>query len=100
MTQQRKALGELQQWFAAHCDGEWEHGSGVEIYSLDNPGWSIRIDLGGTELEDQSFTRVERDDGDGGWISCWREGSAFHGASGPSNLDDLARVFIDWATGA
>ena len=34
-------LSWLQQWYSAHCDGEWEHGFGVTIATLDNPGWSV-----------------------------------------------------------
>jgi hypothetical protein len=28
----------LMRWYAAHCDGEWEHTYGVVIDTLDNPG--------------------------------------------------------------
>ena len=37
----RDALYLLQRWYVAQCDGEWEHAYGVEIGTLDNPGWSI-----------------------------------------------------------
>jgi hypothetical protein len=43
-------LSWLQRWYSAHCDGEWEHGFGVTIETLDNPGWSVKIDVEGTEL--------------------------------------------------
>jgi len=26
----------LLNWFRNHCDGDWEHGSGVHIETLDN----------------------------------------------------------------
>jgi Immunity protein 53 len=34
----------LQVWYLAQCDGDWEHRHGVTIGTLDNPGWSLRID--------------------------------------------------------
>ena len=37
------ALQALQQWYLAQCDGDWEHGYGVSITTLDNPGWSLDI---------------------------------------------------------
>jgi hypothetical protein len=33
------ALIRLQQWYVAHCDGDWETGDGIEIYTVSNPGW-------------------------------------------------------------
>jgi hypothetical protein len=36
-------FSELQDWYAAHCNGEWEHQHGVVIESLDNPGWWVKI---------------------------------------------------------
>ncbi len=45
MEAPRDVLGELQGWFLAHCNGDWEHSHGVSIATLDNPGWSIEINL-------------------------------------------------------
>jgi hypothetical protein len=42
-------LERLQTWYSSHCDGEWEHDFGVQIGTLHNPGWTLRIDLTGTE---------------------------------------------------
>ncbi len=47
----------LQSWYANHCDGVWEHTSGVRIDTIDNPGWSLKVDLIGTELEHREFVR-------------------------------------------
>ena len=41
----------LMNWYAQQCDGDWEHENGIKIGTLDNPGWYIKIMLGGTELE-------------------------------------------------
>ncbi|MEH0820740.1 Imm53 family immunity protein [Micromonospora sp. CPCC 205714] len=40
----------LQAWYATQCDGEWEHEFGIQIETVDNPGWSVSIDLGDTAL--------------------------------------------------
>ena len=37
----------LQEWYVAQCDGDWEHSYGVKIDTLDNPGWSLKVDLVG-----------------------------------------------------
>jgi hypothetical protein len=44
------AIQRLQHWFIANCNGDWEHQSGIAISTLDNPGWSIDIDVEGTAL--------------------------------------------------
>lgn len=36
----------LEDWYQSNCDDDWEHGFGVTIESLDNPGWSLTADLG------------------------------------------------------
>ena len=46
-----ESLVRLQLWYSRQCDGDWEHGLGIRIESLDNPGWSVRIDLKGTNLD-------------------------------------------------
>ena len=66
----------LEQWYLQQCDGEWEHSFGVTIGTLDNPGWTVRINLQGTpydglpnedQLQDQRRAakdhRVEAGDG-------------------------------------
>jgi immunity protein 53 of polymorphic toxin system len=40
-------LRRFQNWYQAHCNGDWEHHAGVTIDTLDNPGWSVRIHLTG-----------------------------------------------------
>ena len=40
----------LQNWYHSNCDGGWEHLYGVKIDTLDNPGWSVAIDLEDTEI--------------------------------------------------
>jgi len=88
----------LQEWYAKHCDGDWEHEYGVRIDTLDNPGWTIDVDLVDTELETREFIalKIERSTND--WIRCRVEDKSFKGWGGPSNLDELIQVFRRWAS--
>ena len=52
-------LDDLQKWYTSNCDGEWQEEYGVEIGTLDNPGWSVTIDLEDTNLEGKDFQRFE-----------------------------------------
>jgi len=52
-------LAELQRWYESQCNEDWEHQYGVKIDTLDNPGWSVIIDLDDTDLEGKPFQTVE-----------------------------------------
>lgn len=88
----------LQKWYASHCDGDWEHDERIEIGSIDNPGWRVRIGLVDTALEARSFERlrVERDADD--WIHAWVEGQTYNAACGLANLGEALSLFRDWAS--
>lgn len=88
-------LQRLQDWYKRHCDGDWEHQYGVRIDTLDNPGWSVEIDLHGTRPRGFEPLKVERSEED--WIQCRREGSKWLGFGGARNLDELLRTFLGWA---
>jgi Immunity protein 53 len=32
-------LTQLQSWYVAQCNGDWEHTCGISIETVDNPGW-------------------------------------------------------------
>jgi hypothetical protein len=41
----------LDEWFGKQSNGDWEHQSGIELTTTDNPGWWLEIDLDGTSHE-------------------------------------------------
>src|SRR5688500_1451183 len=94
------ALIELQRWYEKNCDGDWEHQFGVQIETLDNPGWVLRIDLSGTRLEHCSleFPDIERTEFD--WVHCRVTEERFEAAGGPRNLEEMLRIFLTWAKSA
>ena len=90
-------LEALQQWYLAQCDGDWEHSFGVSITNLDNPGWSLDIDLTGTALMSQAFAPIQRLEHETEWVSCQRTETQFQGRGGPLMLGELIRIFLRWA---
>jgi hypothetical protein len=93
-------LGWLMSWYAAQCDGEWEHSYTIRVSSLDNPGWSLEVDLFDTPLQGRPFSTVERDlVDDVSWSRCWTEGERFRAACGPFDLKEVIAIFRDWAGG-
>jgi len=102
-TMTMSALSELEKWYRSQCNGEWEHGEGISIGTLDNPGWSMEVSLRGTALEDASFQ--ERSYGVGknaepsgeDWLTCKIVDKKFKGFGGPFKLAEMVGIFLDWA---
>ncbi|TWG24807.1 immunity 53 family protein [Actinoplanes teichomyceticus] len=87
----------LQGWYAAPCDGNWEHESGVSIETLDHPGWSLTVDLRGTALHGLTFAghQVHRSEHD--WLMSGVDDGRFEVACGPLNLGEAIPRFRLWA---
>ena len=90
-------LNEVQTWYQAQCDGDWEHKFGITIRTLDNPGWSVRIDLNSTLLEDKIFASIGVHETEQSWISCEVEGTTFVGRGDTSRLEEILSAFLNWA---
>jgi len=87
----------IQAWYRTRCDGVWEHSYGIKIDTLDNPGWSVGIDLKGTALEHTSMETVFRDDGPDNWIRLEVKEGRFIGHGDPSKLRAILASFREWA---
>jgi hypothetical protein len=93
-------LGWLQQWFADHCDGDWEHDDGIKIQTLDNPGWEVSISVADTELEGISPEKVNLDRSDTDWIVYEVQNACFIARGGPNNLLEILRAFRQLVEGS
>ena len=90
----------LQWWYLAHCDDVREHDHGIDIDTLDNPGWRVRIDLNRTELYGRKLdlpltSRENKND----WIQVKCDGEIFEGFGGANNLEEILAVFRRFAEG-
>ncbi|WP_315792460.1 immunity 53 family protein [Paenibacillus sp. BIC5C1] len=88
----------LQNWYLENCNGDWEHSYGVKIDTVDNPGWSVKIDLTDTYLEDVPFESIEEERTEEDWFYCIVRDGGFHGAGGASNLEEILIYFKNWAS--
>ena len=89
----------LEEFYSSQCDGQWEHGTGFTIATLDNPGWSIDFDLEGTVLEGKEFKSVRMERSEDDWVHCRVDTNVFQGRGGQKNLTELLKIFRNWATG-
>ncbi|MCB5951010.1 immunity 53 family protein [Enterococcus sp. BWT-B8] len=85
----------LQNWYKEQCDGDWEHLFGIKIDTLDNPGWSVDIDLTDTNLVDASFETLDLT-GETNWIYCTIRNSKFVGRGDETKLLEILSVFKKW----
>jgi hypothetical protein len=89
----------LLKWYHKQCDGDWEHGSGVHINTINNPGWSISINLDDTELSVLEFQEIRINYTEKSWLLCRVEEFKFKAYCGPSNLPEVLKIFREWAEG-
>lgn len=68
----------------------------IKIYTVDNPGWSIRIDLLETSLENEIFNRLQIERTESDWLICRVEDHTFMGSGGVFNLDEIIEIFKNW----
>lgn len=94
---QEDPLSFLQEWYRAQCNGDWEHSYGVAIGNIDNPGWSIAIDLTGSDLEGARLDYRVLRDSEPDWVHCWSEGAKFEAATGPLGLTSGLAEFRSFA---
>jgi len=100
-TEEKKSnvLTELQTWYFSQCNGDWEHLYGVKIDTLDNPGWTINIDLLETNLLDTQFEEINiQRENEHDWVQCKKIDHVFDGACGPKNLEEMISIFLNWAS--
>jgi hypothetical protein len=96
-------LARLAAWYAAQCDGTWEHRYGVSIQSTDNPGWWVKVDVVGTSLAGRTFETAEDGIDDGGhpvdvrWLRCYLEKDVWNGAGDQTRLPEIVERFCVWA---
>ena len=90
-------IKEIENWYQSQTNGDWEHQYGIEIGTLDNPGWSIKIDLVDTALQSKAFQRVETNRSEIDWFQCWVKDTVFEAACGAKNLEEVLKIFIEWS---
>jgi hypothetical protein len=96
----------LMRWYLSECNDDWEHSFGIEIGTLDNPGWTLKVDLRETALSGREFVKVAHGDAaddleewgrNGSWWVADVENDKFEAACGPLDLLAVIAVFRRWA---
>lgn len=83
----------IMKWYEKNCDGDWEHSFRITIETLDNPGWSVKIDLDGTTFPqiDNPWKMIERTEKD--WYGYSISDDQFSASGDPTKLPFLVDIF-------
>jgi hypothetical protein len=87
-------LKKIQQWYISQCDGDWEHEYGINISTLDNPGWAVKINLLQTNIEKLKFSPIDIKRNNDDWIYCEIVEEMFKGYGGSNNLTEILEIFL------
>lgn len=86
-------LAWLQKWYIENCDGDWEHSYGISISTIDNPGWSVKIDIHDYNIDDTSVNLTGYPEPGDTWLTYRVEKGCFYGHSDPTQLCQIILVF-------
>jgi hypothetical protein len=86
----------LQKWYYSYCNGDWEHENIINIVTIDNPGWSLTINLENTDLQDKKFNKLNLERNVDNWLFCQIKNNKFEGRCGPVNLSEVIQIFRNW----
>ena len=84
----------MKSWVSGQCDGDWEHGAGLRLETLDNPGWMLTVDLSATKLDSFTSARTMEQRSDHDWIQIEVAGGTFVGCGGIGNLGEIVERFL------
>ncbi len=92
----KETVDRIQAWYKLNCNGDWEHNHGYSIATLDNPGWTVRIDLRETCLENLNFSKnFQNPTYDLDWYQIKTDNNVLDIACGPENLKLVFEIFLD-----
>jgi hypothetical protein len=92
----KETIERLQDWYKLNCDGDWEHSYGVSITTLDNSGWSIKIDLAETCLDKLDFNKQFQNlEQEHDWYIMRTIKKVLEISCGPENLNQVIKIFLD-----
>ncbi len=92
----KETIERIQDWYILNCNGDWEHSYGYSIATLDNLGWTIRIDLNETSLDNLNYKRdFQNPDHEHDWFFIKTKNKVLDIACGPENLKQVFEIFLD-----
>ncbi|MGJ8593557.1 MAG: immunity 53 family protein [Aquaticitalea sp.] len=83
----------IQDWFKDQCDGEWERGNGIQITTLDQPGWEVEIDISKTSVANLNLKGILNERSKDDWYGVKIENQRFIASGDSGKLAFLLGLF-------
>jgi len=83
----------LESWLIDNTSKEQKN---FTMETLDNPGWTFKINLEDSHLRNFSFDMFHEEINQNDWIYCIVEDNKFKAACGPLNLIKTLNIFRNW----
>tara|TARA_R110002167_G_scaffold117678_1_gene293794 strand:- start:262 stop:564 length:303 start_codon:yes stop_codon:yes gene_type:complete len=90
---QIEILDWIQNWFSDNCDGAWEQGEGIQIITLDNPGWEVEVDISNTSIANINIEWILNENGPQDWYGVKIENQKFKASGDSGKLIFLLGLF-------
>ena len=88
----------LQKWYIQQLD-LWGF-QGIRIGTIDNPGWSVKINLNNIDTNNHPFVpcefNLDSDNDELNWYYCIQRNSNYEAAGGPLKLAKILECFRYW----
>lgn len=95
MNSELNNIDRLQKWYLSNCNGDWEHQYGIKVETIDNPGWSVKVELLETKLQEKKIKTIDKERSEYDWLYCVIEDYILKGYCGPENLNELLEIILD-----
>src|SRR5438270_9959770 len=93
-----EVLERIQAWHKAQVERGRDLTLGVRIETLrERPGWSVQIDLAGTQLSGLTLAPYKEGATDRDWLACRIKDDRFEGLGDPTKLQALLYAFLELA---
>lgn len=83
----------LQQWYQLQSIGKPEEEQLIHISTLDNPGWSLIVNLKNSAFENIIFNPIKIDRSENDWMYASIKNQKFEAYCGPNNFFEILKFF-------
>jgi Immunity protein 53 len=87
----------IEQWLGRQTEDYLSTEKAIQIETLDNPGWGVRVDLKGTSALSGDIDTAEFEENADYWFHCSIAQKKFIGYGGVHNLSSILTCFTSWA---
>ncbi|EMO32648.1 hypothetical protein LEP1GSC175_3401 [Leptospira santarosai str. HAI821] len=90
---QEDIFNSLIQWYSEQCNEQWELQNQIKIYTVSNPGWTFKVGLKSTILENYEIESDPIKTEETDWYLYYIRDAVYKASGDPSKLPTLVGIF-------